>query len=60
MTDQHPSSPDPQAPSSPPVIDVRRTPLGVMPRQLPRWLLVGIAVAMVGIMALSGARPPPR
>jgi type IV secretion system protein VirB10 len=54
MTDQHPSLPDPQPPSSPPVIDVRRTPLGVMPRQLPRWLLVAIAVAMVGIMALSG------
>lgn len=55
MTDQHPSSPNPQPPSSPPVIDVRRTPFGVMPRQLPRWLLVGIAVAMAAIMALSGA-----
>lgn len=55
MTDPHPASPTPQPPSSPPVIDVRRTPLGVMPRQLPRWLLVGIAVAMTGIMALSGA-----
>ena len=55
MTDQHPASPNPQPPSSPPVIDVRRTPLGVMPRQLPRWLLLGIAVAMAAIMALSGA-----
>jgi len=55
MTDQHPASPTPQPPSSPPVIDVRRTPLGVMPRQLPRWLLLGIAVAMAAIMALSGA-----
>ena len=55
MTDQHPASPSPQPPSSPPVIDVRRTPLGVMPRQLPRWLLLGIAVAMAAIMALSGA-----
>ena len=26
-----------------------------MPRQLPRWLLLGIAVAMAAIMALSGA-----
>lgn len=55
MTDPHPASPTPQPPSSPPVIDVRRTPLGVMPRQLPRWLLLGIAVAMAAIMALSGA-----
>src|SRR6516164_7408422 len=55
MTDPHPASPSPQPPSSPPVIDVRPTPLGVMPRQLPRWLLLGIAVAMAAIMALSGA-----
>ena len=55
MTDPHPASPTPQPPSSPPVIDVRRPPLGVMPRQLPRWLLLGIAVAMAAIMALSGA-----
>jgi type IV secretion system protein VirB10 len=36
------------------VLDYRRTPLGVMPRQLQRWLLLGTAMVMVGIMALSG------
>ena len=55
MADQHPSWPDASPPSSPPVIDRRQTPSGVMPRQLPRWLLLGIAVVMMAIMALSGA-----
>jgi type IV secretion system protein VirB10 len=47
-------------PVSPPVVDYRSTPPGVLPRQLPRWLLVGITVVMVGIMALSGTVPKPR
>jgi type IV secretion system protein VirB10 len=35
-------------------MDYRSAPLGVLPRQLPRWLLLAIAVVMIGIMALSG------
>ena len=53
MSDQPTSRPDPPL-LSPPVLDRRPTPLGVLPRQLPRWLLLGITVVMVGIMALSG------
>jgi type IV secretory pathway VirB10-like protein len=47
-------------PASPPLVDRRQTPLGVMPRQLPRWLLLGIAGVMVGIMAITGGPAKPR
>ena len=55
MSDQPTPRPDLPSPLSPPLIDRRPTPLGVMPRQLPRWLLLGVTVVMMGIMALSGA-----
>src|SRR5205823_11683926 len=32
----------------------------VVPRYLQQWVLVGIALVMVGILALSGSPPPPR
>jgi type IV secretion system protein TrbI len=47
-------TPSSDQPASPPIVDHRRTPLGVMPRQLPRWLLLGVAVVMAGILTLSG------
>jgi type IV secretory pathway VirB10-like protein len=43
-----------------PVTDWRRTPLGVIPRHLQQWVLVGVALVMVGIMALSGPSAKPR
>jgi type IV secretory pathway VirB10-like protein len=55
-----PITPSADPPASPLVVDYRRAPLGVMPRQLQRWLLVGISVVMVGIMALSGSPMKPR
>ena len=40
--------------------DRRTTPAGVMPRHLQQWVIVGIAVVMMGILALSGAPTKPR
>jgi type IV secretion system protein VirB10 len=42
------------------VIDRRTTPPGVVPRHLQSWVLIGIAIVMVGIMSISGDRTPPR
>jgi type IV secretory pathway VirB10-like protein len=50
----------PVAPAGPRMLDYRRAPLGVMPRQLQRWLLLGTAIVMAGIMALSGGPARPR
>src|ERR1700730_1966733 len=47
-------------PAGPRVLDFRRTPLGVMPRQLQRWLLLATAIVMAAIMALSGGQARPR
>ena len=42
------------------VTDRRRTPAGVVPRHLQQWVLVGVALVMVGILALSGSPTKPR
>jgi type IV secretory pathway VirB10-like protein len=42
------------------VIDRRIMPPGVVPRHLQQWVLVGIALVMVGILAFSGSPPKPR
>jgi type IV secretion system protein VirB10 len=49
------SSPEPGR-----VADYRTTPAGVVPRHLQQWLLIGVAVVMVAIMALSGTATKPR
>src|ERR1700686_1663763 len=55
------TSPSPDKPPEPGrVTDWRTTPAGVMPRHLQQWVLVGTAVVMVGIMALSGSSTKPR
>jgi type IV secretory pathway VirB10-like protein len=55
------ASPSPEQPADPGrVTDRRTTPLGVMPRHLQQWVLLGTAVVMVGIMALSGSPTKPR
>jgi type IV secretory pathway VirB10-like protein len=38
------------------LVDYRTMPLGVLPRHLPLWVLVGLATVMVGIMWFSSAR----
>ena len=55
------TSPSPEPPADPGrVTDWRTTPAGVMPRHLQQWVLLGIAVVMVGIMTLSGSPTKPR
>jgi type IV secretory pathway VirB10-like protein len=50
-----PASPDPGA-----ITDRRTIPPGVVPRHLQQWVLVGVAVVMVAILALVGSPPTPR
>jgi len=59
MPDQ--SAPPPDV-STPPgrVTDRRFLPPGVVPRHLQQWVLVGTAVVMVGILAVSGPPVSPR
>jgi type IV secretion system protein VirB10 len=42
------------------VTDYRTAPAGVVPRHLQHWLLIGVALVMVGIMALGGGPAKPR
>ena len=42
------------------ITDRRTTPAGVVPRHLQHWVLVGVALVMVGILALSGGPATPR
>jgi type IV secretion system protein VirB10 len=59
MADQPAPAPDVSVPPGR-VTDHRRLPLGVVPRHLQQWALAGIAVVMVGILAVSGPPPTPR
>lgn len=43
----------PESSSSPPVIDKRRQPPGVMPRHLQTWVLLGLTALMVIVLLLS-------
>jgi type IV secretion system protein VirB10 len=42
------------------IFDHRRLPAGVVPRHLQQWALVGTALVMVAILAISGPPPAPR
>ncbi len=59
------TEPSTSPPETPPgagrVIDLRRIPPGVVPRHLQQWALLGTAVVMIGILAVSGqpAKPQP-
>lgn len=52
----NPTSSDSPAPAR--ITDHRRTPAGVMPAHLQQWLIAGIAVVMVAILALAGPPKP--
>ena len=59
MADQ--PSPSPTVPPSPGrVTDRRLLPPGVVPRHLQQWVLIGIALVMVSILAFSGPPAKPR
>src|SRR5712692_2452555 len=51
----------PASPPSPaPILDRRQLPPGVLPRHLQHWVVIGIAVVMIGILAIGGpAKPRP-
>src|SRR4029077_5322398 len=56
-----PPSPSPTVPPSPGrVTDRRLLPPGVVPRHLQQWVLIGIALVMVSILAFSGPPAKPR
>lgn len=59
MTEQPSLFPETQAAPAR-VIDRRRWPAGVVPRHLQQWVLLGVAVVMVAILALSGPPAKPR
>jgi type IV secretion system protein VirB10 len=42
-----------------PIRDQRRTPPGVLPRQLQMWLMIGLAVIILGIILVTGRTAPP-
>ena len=50
-------STEPPARGPAPLLDRRRLPAGVVPRHLQQWVLGGIGVTMIAILALTG--PPP-
>ncbi len=52
------TSPEDTARSAPTVTDHRRWPAGVMPAHLQHWLMAGIALVMVAILALAGPPKP--
>jgi type IV secretion system protein TrbI len=50
---------DTPAPTGPgPIRDERTTPRGVLPRQLQTWLMVGLALAILGIILVTGHTSP--
>jgi len=53
-----PSNDTPAAPGAGPIRDHRTTPRGVLPRQLQTWLMVGLAVAILGIILVTGNTTP--
>jgi len=50
--------PDP-TPGTAPVTDRRTPPRGVMPRGIQTWLMIGLAIGILGIIAFTGQPAPP-
>ncbi len=44
---------------TPQIVDKRKAPPGVMPRQIQTWALVGITVLMIAVLMLSSPAPAP-
>lgn len=56
-----PSTPPPPSPASgvmPTVLDRTTKPAGILPRHVQTWVVLGIAVLMTGIIAVSGSSRP--
>src|SRR2546422_272169 len=50
--------PDPNPSPAPQVQDQRQKPPGILPRHAQNWLIAGLALLMVSVIALSGKNPP--
>jgi transposase InsO family protein len=55
MTTSHDT---PSSPGAQPIRDQRTTPRGVLPRQLQMWLMIGLAVLILGIILITGRTAP--
>src|SRR5260370_3687117 len=49
---------DTNPPITPQIQDKRSKPPGVLPKNAQAWVLSGLALLMVGVIALSGKNPP--
>src|SRR5712691_10783143 len=49
---------DPNQPIVNQIQDKRQKPPGILPRNTQAWVLIGLALLMVGVIALSGKNPP--
>jgi hypothetical protein len=57
---EHPTPSPETVPAPGRILDHRQLPPGVVPRHLQQWVLIGVAVVMVGILAVSGPPAKPR
>jgi type IV secretion system protein TrbI len=57
---EHPTPSPEIAPAPGRILDHRQLPPGVVPRHLQQWVLIGVALVMVGILAVSGPPAKPR
>lgn len=56
-----PEQPPQGAPGTVPVVDRRTAPRGVIPRSAQTWLMLGLAIGILGIIAITGSPDsPPR
>ena len=53
-----PDTQDPNQPIVNQIQDKRQKPAGILPRNTQAWVLSGLALLMVGVIALSGKNPP--
>src|SRR5215468_9868850 len=44
--------------SEPPISDQRKGPPGVLPKNIQAWVMVGVALLIVAVVALSGKKAP--
>ena len=53
-----PDTNDPNQPIVNQIQDKRQKPPGILPRNTQAWVLSGLALLMIGVIALSGKNPP--
>src|SRR5437870_8680581 len=53
-----PDTNDPNHPIVNQIQDKRQKPPGILPRNTQAWVVIGLALLMMGVIALSGKNPP--